>query len=69
METEMCPECNGEGEVVICVDDCCVAAGECMHGSGGMAVCPECDGTGVLTAQEMDHDYYESRGLSPGEDV
>jgi len=33
-------------EVVVCCDDLCVGAGQCMHGDG-MAACPECNGTGI----------------------
>jgi hypothetical protein len=39
----MCNTCWGEGFIVVCVDDMCRGAGECMHGDGEI-VCPECHG-------------------------
>lgn len=38
-----CNTCGGEGFVVVCIDDLCRGAGECMHGDGE-APCPECGG-------------------------
>jgi hypothetical protein len=38
-----CNTCNGEGFIVVCIDDMCRGAGECMHGDGEI-VCPECKG-------------------------
>ena len=39
----MCNRCDGDGWIVVCIDDLCRGAGECMHGDG-MALCPECQG-------------------------
>ncbi len=44
---EPCWACLGDGERVICIDDLCRGAGECMHGDG-MAPCDECGGSGYL---------------------
>jgi hypothetical protein len=38
-----CNTCGGEGFIVVCIDDMCRGAGECMHGDGE-APCPECGG-------------------------
>ncbi len=38
-----CSRCNGKGVIVICFDDQCRGAGECIHGDGEM-VCPDCGG-------------------------
>jgi len=35
-----CPRCQGAGVILICPDDICRGAGECMHGDGEI-VCPE----------------------------
>jgi hypothetical protein len=40
-----CNTCGGEGFIVVCVDDMCRGAGECMHGDGE-APCPDCGGHG-----------------------
>lgn len=40
-----CERCNGEGQILICIDDMCRGAGECMHGDG-YAQCPNCKGQG-----------------------
>ena len=38
-----CDLCDGSGVIVICVDDMCRGAGECMHGDGEQ-LCPNgCD--------------------------
>ena len=42
---ETCLECDGEGQVLVCIDDICHGLGYCMHGDG-MAVCRACSGTG-----------------------
>ena len=39
-----CPMCDEYGMIVVCWDDLCHGAGECMHGDG-MAIC-ECQVTG-----------------------
>jgi hypothetical protein len=36
-----CNACMGAGFIVVCIDDMCRGAGECMHGDGEIA-CPEC---------------------------
>ncbi len=41
-----CRRCDGAGELMICCDDVCVGAGECIHGDGNV-VCPSCLGTGL----------------------
>jgi len=38
-----CNTCGGAGYVVVCIDDMCRGAGECMHGDGEIP-CPDCDG-------------------------
>lgn len=38
-----CQRCGGEGFIVVCIDDMCRGAGECMHGDGEIA-CPDCGG-------------------------
>ena len=38
-----CQTCGGAGVIVVCPDDMCRGAGECIHGDGE-AVCPECKG-------------------------
>lgn len=42
-----CPRCDGSGELLVCIDDMCRGAGECMHGDG-MIACPACQGTGEI---------------------
>lgn len=37
-----CYYCGGGGWVVVCIDDLCRGAGECMHGRGD-APCPNCN--------------------------
>ena len=41
--SEGCQRCGGEGFIVVCIDDMCRGAGECMHGDGER-VCPDCGG-------------------------
>lgn len=38
-----CMTCGGEGFIVVCIDDMCRGAGECMHGDGEIP-CPTCGG-------------------------
>lgn len=38
-----CHRCDNSGFVIVCVDDMCRGAGECMHGDGEI-VCPDCKG-------------------------
>lgn len=42
-----CESCGGRGYVVICIDDLCQGARECMHGDGVIA-CPTCHGEGCI---------------------
>jgi hypothetical protein len=44
-----CWRCGGEGWIVICIDDMCRGAGECIHGDGE-TLCPECGGEGLTLA-------------------
>ena len=43
-----CRRCDEFGLVVVCPDDVCRAAGECLHGDEGMALCPDCGGSGRI---------------------
>ncbi len=45
-----CYECHGTGWIIICCDDLCRAADECMHGDGD-AMCHVCKGLGYLAAE------------------
>ena len=38
-----CWRCDNKGTVIVCIDDMCRGAGECMHGDGEV-VCPDCKG-------------------------
>ena len=38
-----CLRCDCKGFIMVCPDDMCHGAGECMHGDGEM-VCPDCKG-------------------------
>lgn len=38
-----CCRCDNTGMIVVCVDDLCRGAGECMHGDGEI-ICPDCNG-------------------------
>ena len=40
-----CMNCDGKGEIMVCIDDMCIGSGECMHGDG-MIICPACKGLG-----------------------
>ena len=42
-EGEYCYRCDNQGFIIVCVDDMCRGAGECMHGDGE-AICPNCKG-------------------------
>lgn len=46
-----CPTCNGIG--VVCIDDMCRGAGECIHGDGW---CPECGGEGFVDDDDYEDD-------------
>jgi hypothetical protein len=37
-----CNTCGGVGYIIVCIDDMCRGAGECMHGDGEIP-CPDCD--------------------------
>lgn len=56
----MCNRCFGEGFIVVCVDDMCRGAGECMHGDGEI-VCPDCHGE---TDDDDFDDYPEDEAWS-----
>jgi len=43
----VCLRCGGSGELLICWDDLCHGAGECMHGDGEIE-CPTCGGSGIM---------------------
>ena len=38
-----CYRCDNKGTIIVCVDDMCRGAGECMHGDGEI-ICPDCKG-------------------------
>lgn len=38
-----CYRCDNRGFIIVCIDDLCRGAGECIHGDGEM-VCPDCKG-------------------------
>jgi hypothetical protein len=42
-----CNRCDGEGLILVCIDDMCRGAGECFHGDG-YATCPACKGSGEI---------------------
>jgi|GEM_PF-3903583 len=42
-----CQRCGGEGFIIICCDDMCIGAGECIHGDGEI-ICPDCHGEGLI---------------------
>ena len=42
-DSDGCQRCGGSGVIVVCIDDMCHGAGECMHGDGEIA-CPDCGG-------------------------
>jgi hypothetical protein len=44
-EFDGCSRCDGSGVILVCMDDMCHGAGECMHGDGEIA-CPQCGGEG-----------------------
>ena len=43
LDDSYCQRCGGEGFIIVCCDDMCRGAGECMHGDGEI-VCPDCHG-------------------------
>jgi hypothetical protein len=42
-EDAYCHRCDNRGFILVCIDDMCRGAGECMHGDGEI-VCPDCKG-------------------------
>jgi hypothetical protein len=40
---DYCARCDNRGLIIVCVDDLCRGAGECMHGDGEV-ICPDCKG-------------------------
>lgn len=46
-----CPDCDGDGVILVCCDDICNGIGHCMHGDGEM-VCATCGGTGEVSANQ-----------------
>ncbi len=42
-EDPYCYRCDCKGMILICIDDLCRGAGDCIHGDG-WAVCPDCKG-------------------------
>lgn len=43
-----CYECYGKGYHVVCPDDLCRGADECMHSDDGEDMCRECEGRGEV---------------------
>lgn len=46
-ESPTCGRCNGEGVIMVCIDDICRGLGECIHGDG-YRTCPDCKGKGEI---------------------
>lgn len=44
---DTCTDCNGEGHILICIDDICHGQGFCMHGDGE-EICKTCNGNGYV---------------------
>lgn len=44
-EGTICDVCDGDGEIMVCIDDLCNGQGFCIH-KDGMQMCPACKGTG-----------------------
>jgi hypothetical protein len=42
-EDVYCQRCDNKGSIIVCIDDMCRGAGECMHGDGEI-ICPDCKG-------------------------
>jgi hypothetical protein len=42
-EDPYCHRCDNKGTIIVCIDDLCRGAGECMHGDGEI-ICPDCKG-------------------------
>lgn len=61
-----CDHCEGEGQILTCIDDLCQGTGECIHGDG-YATCPVCKGDGEVEDQEEDDDC-PTCGMTGGHD-
>lgn len=48
---DSCLRCDGEGTIMVCIDDICHGLGYCIHGDGEIA-CPNCRGTGLCRTSE-----------------
>ncbi len=46
-----CPNCDGEGSIVTCIDDLCYRREVCIHGDPP-TICPECKGTGRVDCDD-----------------
>ncbi len=52
---ETCPECGGEGFIIMCLDDMCAGIGHCIHGDGE-EMCPVCFGEGEIYVDEVNYE-------------
>lgn len=59
-----CIECDGEGEILWCIDDICHGLGFCIHGDG-MRICPECHGEGFVVLRPAESGG--EAGAGPGD--
>lgn len=46
-ERDECPKCQGDGIILICIDDVCRGQGCCIHGDGEV-FCKTCNGSGYV---------------------
>lgn len=51
-ESDSCPNCEGEGWIMICPDDMCRGMQECVH-TDGYRICRACRGTGYVRATAL----------------
>ncbi len=58
-----CPECNGEGQIIACVDDLCHGGGICIHDEYDS--CRTCAGIGEI----FDDDEYLDEWVDAQESV
>ena len=58
LEMSTCPNCHGEGTIVVCCDDMCRSIHRCIHGDGEID-CPTCEGEGELFDEEDWESGYE----------
>lgn len=52
-DSEMCRHCDGDGVILVCMDDLCRGAGQCFFekpGCHGIAICKQCSGSGEVSA-------------------